>query len=177
MNFTHPARIDLAALGRGTPAMSPAACAHLAEAAAVCFVDRGHASGVHLHFDGSAAPVTWDSLDERASATHADTQEATENGAVAVAIQLIRGGTSLEVVRRSRKGTGFDYYLGRKDGNSPFGDSACLEVSGILTEDSRTLAERVKTKLRQVERGGAGLPGFVVVVGFSQPRATVEEFS
>lgn len=102
-----------------------------------------------------------------------DLEEATEEGAVAIAIELVRHGTALTVVRRSRKGSGFDWHLGPPNTPSPFDSTACLEVSGICEETPASMEQRVKTKLAQVQRGGVGLPGFAVVVGFRGPSAIV----
>lgn len=103
MTFIAPSAIDLCALALGTPALSPAMAANLAEAAVVCLTQKGHLSGVNLSVERSQVAVQWATPDLRAGASHADQQDATEEGAVAIAIQLIRGGTDLDVVRRSRK--------------------------------------------------------------------------
>lgn len=132
--------------------------------------------GASLAVGDGQVPLLWAIPDPRAAGSHDDLQEATEEGAAAIAITLVRNGSSLDVVRRSRKGRGFDYYLGPRRPGPPFSDSACLEVSGILHEDDGAMASRCRSKLRQVQRGGLGLPGVVVVVGFRQPGALVETF-
>jgi hypothetical protein len=176
MSFTAPSQIDLGAFADGTDFLTPALCANLAEAAVVCLEQQGHAPQASMAVGPSAVKVLWPPADGRAAGSHADPQEATEEGAVAIAIELIRGGTGLDVVRRSRKGTGFDYHLGPRASASPFEGSSCLEVSGILDEDERLLARRADEKLRQAVGGGAGLPGFAIVVGFAGPRAAVRSF-
>lgn len=112
MSFRPPSRIDLAELEKGTIALTPAVCANLAEAAACCLEQGGHQNGVAMSIEIANVTVNWRKVDERAAASRADKQEATEEGAVAIAIQLIRGGTNYEVVERSWKGTGFDWFLG-----------------------------------------------------------------
>lgn len=177
MSFSAPRQLDLTELAAGTACLTPAVCANLVEAAVVCLTTKGHVSGVGMHTtgDGSTATVRvhWDRLDIRAIASHDDQQEATENGAVAIAIELVRRGTGLEVVRRSRKHTGFDWHLGHRSGAPPFAETTCLEVSGVLNETSTTVADRLRRKVEQVKRGGTGLPGFAVVVGFAGPCAAV----
>lgn len=171
--FAAPPAIDLEELARGTACLTPAVCANLAEAAAVCLTTQKHEPGVALRVGGALVRVAWGPLDGRAADSHADPQEATEEGAVAVAIELIRRGTPFDVVRRSRKGPGFDWYLGANRNAPPFAESACLEVSGILDETPTLLEERAKRKVAQAQSGGSGLPGFAVVVGFAGPRAIV----
>ena len=71
-------------------------------------------------------------------------QEATEWGACGVAILVVNQVTGKVVIERSKKGTGFDYWLGdNDDGDSlPFANSARLEVSGILTGTKAQIASR-----------------------------------
>lgn len=74
----------------------------------------------------------------------------------------------------SRKGTGFDYWLGRKDSNALlFQNKARLEVSGIRRGDEVAIETRVRRKLKQIEPTDALLPGLVAVVEFSSPRTRV----
>lgn len=149
----------------------------MTETATVCLFQYGHHENGVLIFQGKEVPIVCGPLDPRAIDTHADLQDATENGAVGIAITLVRSVTSYEIVERSVKGTGFDWYLRQANSTEPFENSACLEVSGILKEDSTLMERRTKEKLKQVETGGKGLPGFVVVVGFKRPQAVVESFS
>lgn len=173
MSFTCPSQVDLHAFAQGTDHLSPAICANLAEAATYCLEQQGHVSGVRMYVDGKPVIILCSELDPRANASHADRQDATEEGAVALAITLVREGTDFDVVQRSWKGTGFDYFLAPAAGGPPFDGAACLEVSGIFEEDDVTMARRIKEKKSQIDAGDGLLPGYVVVVGFSQPRAAV----
>lgn len=105
----------------------------------------------------------------------ADKQWATEMGAYGVAILLITKNTEFTAVERSRKGTGFDYWLGPKadGGELPFQRKARLEVSGILKGGQERIASRVKQKAKQTERSDGALPAFVAVVHFGIPSADV----
>lgn len=174
VTFAPPDEIDLRQLAKGTDHLSPAVCGQLVEAAVCCLAHQGHDNGAHMEVNGSAVVVRCGDLDPRANASHADRQDATEDGAVAIAIALIRAGTDLDVVQRSWKGTGFDYFLTSGTGNAPFEGSACLEVSGILAEDDLSMRRRVAAKVKQVDAGDGALPGYVAVVGFSLPRAAVK---
>jgi hypothetical protein len=107
-----------------------------------------------------------------------DLQRTTELGACGVAILLVRQVTGLTVVRASKKGTGFDYWLGRPTSEErlPFQESARLEVSGILSGTESQFSSRVKKKRRQTEvSDSTRLPAYAVVVEFGQPQAEVSE--
>jgi hypothetical protein len=100
-----------------------------------------------------------------------DPERATENGAYGIAILVIRDLTGFTVVEQSRKGTGFDYWLGYEEGPM---FKARLEVSGIRAGDESTISARVQQKVRQTKRSDSlSLPGYIVVIEFSQPRACV----
>jgi hypothetical protein len=103
-----------------------------------------------------------------------DLEEATEWGACALALLVMRALTGYDVVECSRRGTGFDYWLGT--GNSaPFPHMSKLEVSGIRHGDTAMIAARMSSKRRQTETAVGQEPVFIVVVEFSEPRAQVEE--
>ncbi|ETW93058.1 MAG: hypothetical protein ETSY2_52085 [Candidatus Entotheonella gemina] len=101
----------------------------------------------------------------------ADEQEATEYGACGIAILIILALTDYTVIRRSRKGTGIDYWLGYQDTDYPFQDAARLEVSGIRRGNDRVVAARVSQKIRQTKPSDEALPAYIVVVEFSRPYA------
>lgn len=79
-------------------------------------------------------------------------------------------------VKRSHKGTGFDYWVG-DDGprRYPFDNKARLEVSGILRETEKNSVEhRIKEKCRQTEKSDhTRFKAFVAVVEFGHPMAKV----
>jgi len=120
--------------------------------------------------------MSWPAVTAQMSRTHNDPDEATELGACGVAFHLIRDLESMHVIERSRKGTGFDYWLG-KDGEDPFQNKARLEISGIRRAGSPSVvAERVKQKRLQTMRSdGMKIPAYVIVVEFSGPRAHIED--
>jgi hypothetical protein len=104
-----------------------------------------------------------------------DLEEAVEHGAYGLAALIIAEHTHLEVVERSRKGTGFDYWLGQKGegGGALFQHAARMEVSGIQHGDDKTIEARVRKKLEQTTRTDGTLPAFIVVIEFSTPRVQV----
>ncbi len=76
-------------------------------------------------------------------------------------------------MERSRRGTGFDYWLGEAT-HIPFQRMAKLEVSGIRHGTLNNTIARVAVKRRQVA-GATGIePVYIVVVEFSSPIAYVE---
>jgi hypothetical protein len=107
--------------------------------------------------------------------TFNDLQEATENGAYGIALLLVCSRLGFTVIERSRKGTGFDYWLGDEE-TLPFQNKARLEVPGILCGSQSQIAARIREKRQQLRRSDQGrLPGYIVVVEFSYPHAAVTQ--
>jgi len=122
----------------------------------------------------ATAQLYWQSPDDQTRRCWADPNVATEHGACGVATLLVPEISDLTVVERSRKGTGFDYWLGEKNDEGPlFQGKARLEVSGIRTGSDSTVASRVKQKLRQTQPSDGSLPAIVVVVEFGSPQSVV----
>lgn len=167
------------------PGLSGKTGGYLMEACLVCLAHNGHSSGKTLKVDEDEntrdfRPIWTRSVGDQEKRAHADMQDATEWGACGIACILVCRLTGLVVTRRSRKGTGFDYWLGNysKHGTgSPqmFQDEARLEVSGILREEKMSAIDRrVREKTLQVNEGKrTDLPAFVVVVEFGRPLAKV----
>jgi len=172
--------LNLNELGKppGYPALTVARGGALAEAAAVCLENQRHKSGRTLRVFGLKTAeyrLTWPSVTKQMQSTHNDLQDATRDGACAVAIALARKQTGLLVVQQSRKGTGFDYWLG-KDADTLFQDKSRLEVSGILNGNESQIASRLQQKKKQTQQSDSlGLPAFVCVVEFGAPQAHLEK--
>lgn len=160
-------------------ALSPAFYRYCAEAAAFCLAHNAHQSGARIAVNGSrtANPaVRWAEVTEPMKRTYADWPVATEHGAYALAMLLIPRLTDYEVVERSKKGPGFDFWLNHKGKRSVlFQHCARLEVSGILQDDEAEVRRRVKKKMEQLTPSDGRLPGWVVVVEFSAPRSVMVE--
>jgi hypothetical protein len=170
-------KLNLAALNNGMPGLTPAGGTVLAEAAAVCLEERNHHAGVKLTLLGiskDAFQLEWKSVDEQQRRCYNDLQEATEKGACGVAILLAQELTGKVVVERSKKGPGFDYWLGDSDDDLLFVGKARLEVSGILLGSSIDIQMRVKQKKAQMKPSHQLAPGYVAVVEFGTPTAHVE---
>ncbi len=160
------------------PGLTPASAQALAEAAAVCFESRNHKTGVRLPRAGlmhDDLHMEWPPVDDQSRRCYADMQEATERGACGVAILVVKEVTGKLVVERSKKGTGFDYWLGDKDYDGlPFEGVSRLEVSGIPTGTKGQIDSRIKQKKDQIKPTDHLAPGFVAVVEFGTSIACVE---
>ena len=172
--------LDLNVLASGDiPAITHRQGGMIAEAVGVCLESQGHRQGVALAViddRGHSYQLTWPSIStQQAEVAWADEEYTTEHGAMGVAILLIREVTDYEVIRRSAKGTGFDYWLGDA-AERPFQDKAKMEVSGIRRGSARRLNERMRQKLSQMSRSdNLNIPGYAVVVEFGQPSAKVAQ--
>jgi hypothetical protein len=118
--------------------------------------------------------LEWPSVDDQQRRCYNDLQEATERGAYGVAILVVREVTGKVVVERSKKGPGFDYWLGDGDDDLLFSGKARLEVSGILSGTASQIAARVKQKKDQIKPSAHLAPGYIAVVEFGNPTAHVE---
>ena len=120
------------------------------------------------------AVIEWEPTTGQARRCWNDDEVATEHGAYGIATLLVQQVADLQVVERSKKGTGFDYWLGSAaEEESLFQNRALLEVSGIRNATESRLAERVGKKLKQTERSDGVLPALVVVVEFGEPQSRI----
>jgi hypothetical protein len=166
-------------LGNGMAGLTSACGTMMAECAAVCFEDRSHSPGVSLKVRGIVAKhfsVHWQAVTEDQQRCYNDLPWATEMGAYAVAILVVKELTGKTVIERSKKGTGFDYWLGDVDEDELlFANKARLEVSGILHGSDSEIAGRMKQKTSQVKLSDdLGRMAYVAVIEFSHPVAQVE---
>lgn len=148
----------------------------LAQAAVVCLEHEAHTSAAQLSVVGdfnATYSVTWsEAVTEAKLRFWNDLEEATQQGAYAVAILLIRALTGYTIIERSRKGTGFDWWLGTED--NLFQGKARLEVSGILRGTARRINSRIKARMTQIRQSDQlALTAYVVVVEFGTPQAKV----
>ena len=121
--------IDLASLEDGSPALTPATGRSLAEAASVCLEAAGHATDLELTVVGRfVRTFQLHRLDVNGQMRSCfdDAEEATEFGASAIAVLVIRALTGFTIIRQSRRGIGFDYWLGSPE-EQPFRKKARLE--------------------------------------------------
>ena len=153
--------------------------ATLAEAGCVCLESQGHSSGATLTVRGYAEDsytITWSPASEQArNLAYNDAGKTTEMGAEGIAVLIARAVIGYEVIRRSRRGDGFDYWLGAW-AETEFIAQAGLEVSGIRNGSDRQIRARVREKRLQANQGGRQRwATYVIVVEFSRPLAEVNE--
>lgn len=171
--------LDLNILREGDiPAISQSVGASIAEAGGVCFEHNDHENGKTLSVRGysnSQHTVSWPLITSQSLAAWNDLEQAAEYGAVAVAVLVAKEEIGYEILRQSRKGTGFDYWIGSSS-EEGFLDKAGLEISGILKGDDRTVKARVREKLNQADRSDPSqLEMYVIVVEFGRPLAEVQK--
>nr|VFJ47776.1 MAG: hypothetical protein BECKDK2373C_GA0170839_101926 [Candidatus Kentron sp. DK] len=171
--------LDLKELHEGAAGITPRFGAVLSEAASVCLDDQQTGNPVNMELSGSIMGninVGWDVPTLQAKRCYADLEVATEHGAYGIAALLIRHFSDCEVVERSRKGTGFDYWIGEKGGDDKlFQRKARLEVSGIRKGTIGDIESRVRRKQEQTKRTAGTIPAIVAVVEFGRPHARLVE--
>lgn len=170
-------QLDLARLSGGSPpGITPQMGAFAAQAAAVLLEHNRHKSGVAMEVvekRKNKYTVLWPKLHTDAQRTHNDLPDAAEQGAYGIAFLLAEEFTQFKVIERSRKGTGFDYWLGTGD-QHPFQQAARMEVSAIIN-DADAVDRRVRAKMKQTDATKGKLPAFVAVVEFGQPKSVFKK--
>ena len=167
--------LNLEQLAQGLDGITPRAGGSLAEACAVCMETKGHTPGVQLKVYGTWDDtffLKWRAATEQARRSWNDLPFAAEQGGYGLAILLIRELVGLGAIERSRKGTGFDYWLGEKD-KQPFQNKARLEVTGTIDSSVSQVDYKGKKKLKQTNRSDGEFPAYVVVVEYSLPLSKV----
>ena len=144
----------------------------------------GHNQGVLLRVIGYANntyALRWPLINAQSRRTWADEREATQFGATAIAVLLVKRETGYTVVERSAIGTGIDYWLGHEKDEPLFQHKARLEVSGILNAGGNerhvesSVRSRVREKIQQVRPSISVLSTYVIVVEFGRPIAEVQK--
>lgn len=171
-----PAFLTLEELSGGFPHIPSECGAALVQSAVLCLEGQGHRNGVLLTVGGSFNTVfrilwTMD-VTEAMRRYWNDPDEAAEQGAYALSLLMLRELAGLTVLERSRKGTGFDWWLASED--NLFQAAARLEVSGIMRGSVKRINGRLKERMAQTERSDpSGLTAFIAVVEFGRPMAKV----
>lgn len=173
--------IDVSDLQQGLPAITPSFGAALAEASAICLSDQEHKQRVVLEVKGDFEDrylLLWPEVTEQMRRCWNDKEYTTEQGAYGIALLLIQRLTDFTVIERSRRGTGFDYWLGTtsKSEDLPFQKSARLEVSGIRRGGASQIRTRATLKMAQVKSTDSPVLAYVAIIEFSQPLAWVGKY-
>jgi len=171
--------LNISELNNGLPTITSAYGQEMAEAAAFCLTKNSHQSSnciltciKTLKNDTEDFQLFWDDLDPRVETTYSDLDEATEYGAMGIAILLSIKLTKSSTVVRSMKGTGIDYWIGDKDGTM-FQEKARLEISGIFSGTDSQFNIRIRQKIKQTNiSDSSGFDCFVSIVEFSRPMSS-----
>ena len=98
-----------------------------------------------------------------------DIIDATEKAAECIALIMCFKMTNHNVIKRSRRGTGFDYWIGENQ-ESLFQNKARLEISGILKGDRKAVEKRFREKSLQTNQSESlMLPAYISVTAFEKP--------
>lgn len=169
--------INIDELHKGIGNIAPQRCASFSLAARVCLHEESHSCPTTVDIQGIATEtvqVSWTPPSLSESGSYADREEATEDGACGIAFLVMPLYTEYDVIERSAKGTGFDYWLGMHN-QLPFAKSARLEISGIRKGTDGEIKKRVEIKKKQVRNGTSSpLPAYVSVTEFSSPKVVIE---
>lgn len=175
-----PKSLYISQLRTGLPGVSPTRASEHVEACIVCLSSQNHATDVSLKVEGDFTEtftVVWDvsDLTEQVKRSWEDEEEATESGACCLAFLLVLELTPYTVIRRSIRGTGFDYWLGDKREELLFQEEACLEVSGIRRAAKKSdIDARIRQKTAQVQDADdQNLKTYIIVVDFGAPLAYI----
>jgi hypothetical protein len=164
---------DLVALHERHRGLTPAICGNYAEAACVC-LSRHHVPP-STDFEVSAQggdglrALAWSGADERQKRAWNNADDATRDGAYALALAAVEVEHELLAVERADTRTGADYYLGG-GGVADLEAAVRLEVSGVDRGDAGEVATRLRRKVKQAKDGKSDLPAMACVVGFKARR-------
>ena len=148
---------------------------YYAEATAICFEENNFTGTASLKIEQSekeiaAFNLTWATVNQQVKDMHNDLIYETEYGAYCIAFLIIHHLTDYKIIRRSKRKTGFDYWLSEKESDYPFADAARLEVSGILKGKNTEIAQRIRIKKEQIKQSdGSKLPAYIIITAFHKP--------
>jgi len=125
--------------------------------------------------DSEECVSAWEAPTERQLAGYANRDDATRDGAYAVALAAVELVDGAFAVSRADVREGADYYVAppSPDGLGDLEDAARLEVSGIDSGGESAIRERLQKKLEQVEAPEVNGPALACVVGFRARRIAV----
>lgn len=173
-------KIDLERIRDCTPALSKSWSEQRFEAVIFCLNHNSHQSGIKCRNTSgdSDYELNWDTeVNDIIKRTHNDIQDATEIGAEGMAAIFANELTPYQIILRSAKKTGIDYWLGnRNDGKLLFQKSARLEISGLIKGSDAEFRRRIKKKKDQTKQSvNTKLPAYVAITDFGEPRIAFEE--
>jgi hypothetical protein len=172
--------LDLERIRDCSPALSKSWSEARFEAAIFCLNYNGHTSNIECEHTGNRNKykLLWVSrVTDTIKRTCHDIQEATEHGAEGMAALFTKELTPYEMILRSTKRTGFDYWLGNLQNDTLiYQQSARLEISGLIRGSNSEFCSRIKNKKKQTEKSlDTKLPAYVAIIDFGTPRIAFEK--
>jgi hypothetical protein len=153
------------------PGLLPSTAANYLDAARVC-LDRHHTSPTSFNLSNdnqtTETQLNWRSTDDRDRNAWANLEDATRDGAYALALAAIEHLRGFVAIRRAQSRPGSDYYIS-PIGQDPDDFENCyrLEISGTHLGIA-AINQRLREKLIQAQRGDSPLPAIAAVVGFRE---------
>jgi hypothetical protein len=162
-------------LHRRHPGFHTNVCKAYADAARVCF-SRHHKSPQVLLVDDDGARsdwrVVWENPTLAVQRSHANTDDATRDGAYAVALSALEATRGLLALQRAERRSGADYLV-VPPGSDLLEDAIRFEVSGTdLSEPD--VRSRMREKRQQLMASRRDLPGLACVVGFKIKQVLIQ---
>ncbi len=149
--------------------LSPALLTSFSEACAVVLDQLTKDTPIQfkmvMNENESILKLDWEKPNSLTKKSYANTKDATEYGAYALAFASLDALEDYQVVHRAFQGSGSDFLL-MKRGETNDENVIRLEVSGIF--DNGNLNLRVREKVEQLEKGKLKKPGIAHVTAFNQ---------
>jgi hypothetical protein len=159
------------------PGLLPSTAANYLDAARVC-LDRHHTPPTDFTLTdnqkASQAQIHWTPTNERDRNAWANLDDATRDGAYALALAAIEQLREFVAIRRAEGRTGADYYI-MPIGSDPEDLETWyrLEISGTHLGPSE-INRRLREKLAQARFGNSPLPAIAAVVGFKERKIIIQ---
>jgi hypothetical protein len=153
------------------PGLLPSTAANYLDAARVC-LDRHHTSPTQFNLSNdnhiTETQLNWTSTDDRDRNAWANLEDATRDGAYALALAAIEHLRGFVAIRRAQSRTGADYYIS-PIGQDPEDFENCyrLEISGTHLGNN-AIQQRLRQKIIQTQLGNCPLPAIAAIVGFRE---------
>ena len=163
-------RLPIHDMARRHIGLTQATADYWTEGARVC-LDRHHTPPVEFEIrevtPRMAVDVVWIPTDELTRLAWANEKDTTEAGAYACVLAAVELHWGLTAVARAEHETGSDYYVAPpRVSPEDLESHVRLEVSGTDEGTVAQVAYRLKSKLKQAEKGDSDLPAIAGVVGF-----------
>ncbi len=120
--------------------------------------------------------MTWEPPDDRTEAVWGNRDDATRDGAYAMAIAAVEAECGMVAISRSEVRTGADYYVAPAEADpQDLEEAVRLEVSGTDVGGESTVQRRLREKVQQTKDGISDTPAIACVIGFKARRVAMEE--